>query len=397
VPETASTAVVRAPVRTATLWPVAASFVGFGMFWGGWSVAVADVERELGLSHGQFGLLLSSALLLAGVANALGGAIAERYGSGRVLATATVTWAAMLVLTSVVHNPWGLGVCIVLTFSAGGAVDTVMNVAATAALAGKPGSLVRFHALFNGGGAIGALGTGLLIANDASWRWWWAFVAIVGFGVAAYCARSTLPAGEPGEHAPLGGALRLLRREHLVVVAIAFAIGAMVEGGIDLWGVLFLRTRFPAGLGVAVTSAVIAYVIATTARVVFGPSAGRQGAARGVAIGASAAAAGLLLLALAPGSWAKGAGLVIAAGGISMCWPLLLAHATAARERPGAVVGAVSAVGYTGFFLGPTIVGWISSATSLRGGLVVLAAAAVFVAVAPNLGRLRRGASLVPK
>jgi MFS family permease len=372
------------------LWPVAASFVGFGMFWGGWSVAVADVESELHLSHGTFGLLLSAALLAAGFANALGGAIAERYGTGRVLAAAILTWAAMLLVTTVVHHPFALGVCIVLTFSAGGAVDTVMNVAATAALAGRPGSLVRFHALFNGGGAIGALGTGLLIVNDASWRWWWAFVAVVGFGVAVYCARSVLPAGEPGEHAPLGGALRLLRREHLVLVAVAFAVGAMVEGGIDLWGVLFLRQRFPAGLGVAVTSAVIAYVIATTARVAFGPSAGRRGAARGVAIGASAASAGLLLLAIAPGAWAKGAGLVIAAGGISMCWPLLLAHATAARERPGAVVGAVSAVGYAGFFLGPTIVGWMSSATSLRGGLVLLAGAAVFVAVAPNLGRLRR-------
>jgi MFS family permease len=330
----------------------------------------------------------------------LGGAIAERYGTGRVLAGALVGWAAMLVVTALVHNPWGLGVCILLTFSLGGAVDTVMNVAATAALAGRPGSLVRFHALFNAGGAVGALGTGLLIANDSTWRWWWAFVAVVGFGVAAYCARSTLPAGEPGEQAPLGGALRLLRREHLVLVAVAFAVGAMVEGGIDLWGVLFLRTRFPAGLGVAVTSAVIAYVIAASARVVFGPSAGRRGAARGVAIGASAAAAGLLLLAIAPGSWAKGAGLVIAAGGISMCWPLLLAHATAARERPGAVVGAVSAVGYTGFFLGPTIVGWVASATSLRGGLVVLAGAAVFVAIAPNLSRLHRGApgaSPVPK
>ena len=43
-------------------------------------------------------------------------------------------------------------------------------------------------------------------------------------------------------------AIRLLRAEHLLVIAIAFALGAMVEGGIDLWGVLFLRTHFPEGL-----------------------------------------------------------------------------------------------------------------------------------------------------
>jgi MFS family permease len=161
----------------------------------------------------------------------------------------------------------------------------------------------------------------------------------------------------------------------------------MVEGGIDLWGVLFLRTRFPSTLAVAVTSAVIAYLIAASARVLLGPAAGRRGAAQGVALGAGAATVGIVMLAIAPGPWFKGAGLVIAAGGISMCWPLLLAHATAGRARPGAVVGSVSAVGYIGFFAGPTIVGWLASATSLQGGLLLLAAAAVFVAIAPNVRR----------
>jgi MFS family permease len=378
---------------TPTLRPVAAAFVGFGAFWGSWSVAVADLEHELHLSHGTFGLLLSGGLAAAGVANALGGALAERHGTGRVLAGALFAWAGLLVCAALAQQRVVLGVFVVATFAAGGLVDTVMNVAATAALAARPGALVRFHALFNTGGAIGAGATGLLIAHDASWRWWWAVVAIAGFVIGVFCARATLPAGEPGEEAPLGGAFRLLRAEHLVLLAVAFAVGAMVEGGIDLWGVLFLRTRLPSGLVVAVTSAVIAYLIAATARVVLGPAAGRRSAARGVAFGASASAAGVLILAIAPGAWLKGAGLVIAAGGISMCWPLLLAHATAGSERPGAIVGAVSSVGYIGFFAGPTIIGWVSSATNLRVGLVVLAAAAVFVAVAPHLARHRASAT----
>jgi MFS family permease len=369
------------------LRPVAAAFVTFGAFWGGWTVAVADIEHELHLSHGTFGLLLSVGLALAGVANALGGALAERHGSGRVLAGTLLVWSVLLVAAALVEHRVALGALIVVTFAAGGMVDTVMNVAATAALAARPGSLVRFHALFNGGGAIGALGSGLLIANERSWRWWWLVVAVAGFVLVGFCHRARLPAGEAGEDAPLGGAFKLLRREHLVLIAVAFAVGAMVEGGIDLWGVLFLRTRLPSGLVVGVTSAVIAYTIAATARVVFGPVAGRRGAAHGVALGAGAAAIGITMLAVLPGAWLKGAGLVIAAGGISMCWPLLLATATAGRARPGAVVGAVSAVGYVGFFLGPTIIGWIAAGAGLKAGLIVLAGAAVFVAIAPNVRR----------
>jgi len=375
------------------LLPVAAAFVGFGAFWGGWAVAVADMEHALHLSHGAFGLLLSGGLAAAGVANVMGGALAERHGTGRVLTGALVVWAALLVGAALAHHRLVLGVFIVATFAVGGLVDTVMNVAATAALAATPGALVRFHALFNVGGAIGAGGTGLLIANGVSWRWWWGAVALAALVIAWACHRATLPAGEPGEEAPLGAAFKLLRAQHLVLVAVAFAVGAMVEGGIDLWGVLFLRTRLPSGLRIAVTSAVIAYLVAATARVFLGPVAGRRGAARGVALGALAATAGLVMLALVPGAWAKGAGLVIAACGISMCWPLLLAHATSARERPGEIVGAVTAVGYVGLFAGPTIVGWVASATSLRTGLLFLAAAAVFVAVAPNLSRVRANVS----
>ena len=74
---------------------------------------------------------------------------------------------------------------------------------------------------------------------------------------------------------------------------------------------------------------------------------------------------------------------MLAAGGISLCWPLLLSLASADRARPGAVVGAVTAVGYTGFVVGPTVVGAMAAGVGLQAGLVLLAAFAAFVAVAP--------------
>lgn len=66
-----------------------------------------------------------------------------------------------------------------------------------------------------------------------------------------------------------------------------------------------------------------------------------------------------------------------------MCWPLLLAQAGAGRTRAGAVVGAVSAVGYLGLVMGPVVVGWVAEAVGLRAALGVLAAAALTVALVP--------------
>jgi predicted MFS family arabinose efflux permease len=226
-----------------------------------------------------------------------------------------------------------------------------------------------------------------LIANTVSYRYAWVGVGVCGLVLAAVSFRSSLPAGEAGEDAPLGGAIRVLREQHLLLIAAAFAVGAMVEGGVALWGVLFLRTQLSDGLAVAVTGAVAAYSIGALTRVFIGPLAGRRSAAHGVAYGAGAAAIGVLILALSPGQWPPAVGLVIAAGGVSMCWPLLMSHANAGRDRPGEVVGALSAFGYVGLFAGPTIVGWVSAAAGLKVGLLLLAVAAVFVAVAPNLKR----------
>jgi MFS family permease len=159
---------------------------------------------------------------------------------------------------------------------------------------------------------------------------------------------------------------------------------------VELWGVLFLRTTLPSGLAVSAISAVAAYSVAAAARLLLGPLAGRRGPIPGVAAGAGTAAAGILLLALASTGPVAGLGLVLAAGGISLCWPLLLSLASAGRPRPGAVVGAVTAVGYTGFVVGPTVVGALAGGFGLRAGLVLLAAFAAFVAVAPAVSAARR-------
>ena len=321
-------------------------------------------------------------LVGAAVTNAVGGGLAERMGTERLLAVSLAGWAAVLVLAAVA--PVGaLFVLVPLVVTTGGLVDVVMNVASAAAYADRPGGLVRFHALFNVGAAIGAGAMGLMLAAGLRWRWMWAVVAALALLVVPWTAKSPMPVGERGESVRLGGTVATLRREGLVLIAVAFALGAMVEAGVELWGVIFLRTAPPSGLALGATSAVLGYAVAATARAVLGPRAGRRGAEMGVAIGAGLAGCGLLLLAAAPNRYLAGLGFVMGAGGISMCWPLLLASAAADRQRPGPVIGAVTAVGYLGFVLGPTVLGWVAELTSVRAGLVVLAAATVVVAVLP--------------
>ncbi len=366
-----------------SLRPVGVVFVLFGLFWGAWAVAAIDIERSLGLSVGGFGLLLSVSLIGSAAANVVGGGLCERFGTARILSLALGTWTTVLVLGAVSRPPDLLGLAIVLIVVNAGLIDVTINVASMTALADRPGRLVAFHARFNVGAAAGAATCGGLLAVHISWRWIWAAVAVVAGVLAVVSSRSPLPGAAPGKRVAWHGALTLLRHDRLLVVAGVFALSAMVEGGIDLWGVLFLRSTLDSGLLLAAGGSVLGYTVAAVARTTLGPAIGRRGPPQGVAIGAGVAAVGTALLATARVPVMGALGLVLAAGGISMCWPLLVA--AAGRGRPGgaAAVGAVTAGGYVGLVAGPALVGWVAGAIGLRGALGLLAAAAAVVAIVP--------------
>lgn len=379
-----------APMRS-EIRPVGSAFVGFGAFFGAWAVVTADLERALDLGHDGFGLLLAVALAGSAAVNAATGPLTERWGTSATLARTQLAWAVALGLLVAAPTPWLLAPACVIALCLGGAVDVAMNVVATVAFADEPGGLVRFHARFNGGAVLGAAAAALLIHGGLSWRWVFAGVALVSVVNAAWCRTADLPAGEAGEsHGPLHS-LRTIRAERLGAIAALLACGAMVEGGIDTWGVLVLRERLGATVLVGAGAYVVGQSVATAARATLGPAAGALGVMRGLAIGGGLAGCGLTLVALAP-AWGAAAGLALAAAGISVCWPLLLAQASAGLDRPASTVGGVTAIGYLGFVVGPPVVGGLARLAGLRPALLFLAAAGFVVAAAPRrLPAMRRG------
>jgi MFS family permease len=262
-------------------------------------------------------------------------------------------------------------------------------VGATAALADRPGHLVRFHALFNIGGAFGAVVAAALLGltGAVGWRLAWAAAAVFVVVALVLSLGADLPAGHPGEKVRLSEGMRTLHRERLIPVALAFALGATVEGGVNTWGVLQLRGQLDAGLVVGAGGAVLGYLIAAVARLSVSRVQTAAGARRVVAAGTVVAGCGLVVLATVTVPVAAAAGLVMAAGGISVCWPLLMSEVGRGRERPGMVVGAVSTVGYLGAIVGPGAIGLVAGAFGLSTGLLVLAVGAFGIPLLLRTGR----------
>jgi MFS family permease len=373
-----------------TLRPVVGAFLVFGGFAGAWAVAVLDIEHSFGLSDAELGAVLAVGIVLAAALNAVGGALTDRWGSSVALARSLVIWSAFLVAVAAAPVLGAFAVAFALATAAGGFVDVVMNVVAAAALSGRPGHLVRFHGLFNLGALLCAAATGLALELDVSWRVVWVGIAVLGLVVAWSSRGATLPSAPPVEHPSLWRALAGLRHEGLVVLALVFAASAMVEGGIATWGVLYLRDHLDVGIVAGVGAYVVGQGLSTITRIAGGPAVGRLGIRRGVAIGGAVACLGITLEALAEHAATGIVGLALACVGITVVWPLLMAEVNNEARHPALAIGGVTAAGYLGMVAGPPIVGVLSGAFDLSTGLLVLAAAALFVAVTP--AHVRRGA-----
>jgi MFS family permease len=371
---------------------VVATFVTFGVFWGSWAVMVFNIQHTFALSDSALGLVLALAIAVAGASSAVMAHLANRVGARRLLWIALLSWSVLLVVMSTVHQRWAFVGALVLVEIAGGSIDTAMNAEASHRLMGNPAGLVRFHALFNVGAIVGAAGAGVVLHAGVSWRWVWPGVAVAALvvGVWTLTTDSGRAIGEPGPaHADRVRPVQRMRRDGLLVLLAVFALAEVTEGGVDTWGVLYLRNHLATGVLLGAGAYVVGQVVAATTRGAGSVLVGRLSARRGLLVGGCVAGGGILLESLSPLSGVAALGLALGAGGASLFWPLVMSNVSRLASQVVSAVGTFTAAGYIGWVAGAPIVGWVSQAYGPQRGLQLLAVAAFAVAVVSFVGAER--------
>ena len=378
---------------------VVASFVTFGAFWGSWAVMLFDIQHAYALSDAELGVVLAIAVAVAGVSSAVMAHLADRVGARRMLWLALVAWSVLLCALALTRERLVFVAVLVLTEVAGGSIDTAMNAEASHRLVDHPSMLVRLHALFNTGALVGAATAALVIHAGVSWRWMWPAIAVVGLVVALWAA-STDPgpygaasSEADGAETRSGHPLRRLRRDGLLVLLFVFALAEVTEGGVDTWGVLFLRNHLATGVLLGAGAYVVGQAVAATTRGAGGSLLGRLSSRGALVVGGCVAGGGILLESVAPAAGAAAVGLALGAGGASLFWPLIMSTVSRTATRVVSAVGTFTAAGYVGWVAGAPIVGWVSETWGAARGLQVLAVAAFGVALV-TLVSGRRGAGV---
>jgi fucose permease len=166
-------------------------------------------------------------------------------------------------------------------------------------------------------------------------------------------------------------------------LAVLCAVGYLIADATQNWSALHLER----GLGASPALGGAAPGVFAGAMFI-GRSSGQRLGARFserslFASGAAIAAIGLAVLAIAPTPPIALAGLAGAGAGLAMVAPALYGRAgreASANDR-GKAIARLTVFGYTGFIVGPALMGFIAQAASLRASIGTLAVLAVGLAV----------------
>jgi hypothetical protein len=365
-----------APNARAAIAPLLAGYLAFGLYWGTWVILVFEFQRAHGFSDSSLGLHYA---ILSITSIAVISMIAPRLQPVPLSVVLPISLGSLGIASVMIAyaSGWLLVPAFALVGAGSGLIDVFMNVAAqkTEVLVRKP-VLQWMHASYAVGGIVGAaIAAGVLVGGH---HWFRFGIAIPGLSLLAtgiWNAR-TAPStrNEPARSLSLSVSA-LFRSPGLWVPALIVLFAFLVEGSMDTWSGLYLRTELHA----TATAASVAF-IAFSAAVAFGRLfAGRVlfglGLRRTVLVaGFGAAAGGALTIATSDPAIVAIAFLILGFA-LASAGPAGFGLVGRSDEDPTHAIAAVTTIGYTGFIWSPPLLGWLAQTFSLR-----FAMAAILVA-----------------
>ena len=373
---------IRTPVEIAqqsksALW---ACFAIMGIASMGWVARIPEIKDANGLNNAQFGLVLLASSLGSITGAQLAGRLVHTYGSRRVLFVSTILLPAGLCAIGFSTVPLFLAFALFLMGFGYSSTDVALNTQAVAVekiLQAR--SMSSFHALWS----VGAFSTTVLggsVARVLSPQVNLGAVSVLCIAAFLPCVARLIPEnldGHQGEDETTAK-IALFGKSVTSLWFIGFGLLAalIAEGSASDWGGLLLRDDMGVGKGVNATAYASFALAMITARFLgdraldhFGPARlvrmcgyfGAIGWAASIAIAVPLSDAhplvALVIINL---------GFVIAGLAIG---PMFPAFILAASSIPGIAPSVSSArafvIGLSGFFIGPSIIGFLAEGTSI--------------------------------
>jgi MFS family permease len=358
-----------------------------GVVFGSWAPRVPALAAQIGAAEGPLGLSLLGASIGMIASALLTGSLCARYGARVIVVIAAVVGCAVLPVLGMAASPLQLGLILVVLGVMVGGLDVAMNIAAVTAIRQSGRAIMPvFHASFSIGGLIGALGAALAVSLELNPLRHLSIVAVVGALIALSFSR-WIPVEQLRPASENDGPKRsLVKRPVLWLLGFIALCSSVAEGASVDWSAFFgVHQR---GIGEAAAALVYAgfSISMAVARLLGERIETRWGAQRMLIGGSTLGAVGLFVAVLVPVPAFTYIGFALAGMGLAYGFPIALELAGAVGQRADGgggerELGFVTTIAYSGFLLGPPMVGGIASITNLSMALGV--AGVIAWAIAP--------------
>jgi MFS family permease len=377
---TTETAVLSVPHPGRARLAVAMIFCLNGLALANWIARIPDVKQQLSLSDQRLGLVLLCVAAGALVAQPMVGWLIGRVGSRRMTTVMLIGFCLSVSLPGLATNMLALMGVLFIFGACNGGLDVAMN--AQAALVEQRYDrpiMSSFHGLWSIGGLLGAAMGGLIATQGVPVRTHLLAVALVAVVVAVIATRWLVV--DDQAHHEAGPSFALPPRSMVLLGLIAFGV-LFCEGAVADWSAVYLRESLHSTPAIAATGFAVFSLLMAAGRLMGDTLALRLGPAWVVRGGGALVTLGI---AIAIGSSMPAIAIVgfgMIGAGLACSFPLIL---SAAARTPGVAantaIAAMATLGYTGFLVGPPLIGTVAEAVTLRGALGLLGIVGVLVAV----------------
>lgn len=365
-----------------------ACFATIGMVWGGFAAQVPVIKSQIGASDGVFGV----ALLFASF-----GAIAAMWTAPRIdgcLGRWTLPGLALAVggaflMPSLATTPLLFTLGMLCCTCSAGTLDVVMNARISAIEARRKRPLMNFaHAVFSLAYGISALLVGGLREAGFSPLEVFALLGIANL-VLVYVALSdrAMLLDENAGDAPAAPRL-------LIVAGLVILIGFMAEQATEGWSALHIERTLGGGAAQGALGPAILGLTMAAGRLGGQALVGYFDEVRVLALAAAFSALGAMMAAAAQGLVMAYAGFTILGLGVSVVAPMAFSFVgrNVSDRMRTAAIARISVIGYTGFFIGPPIMGFVSEGFGLGMSFAVMGIMLLLVTfiLAPMLATIQR-------
>jgi MFS family permease len=359
-------------------WAVITIFLVNGAGMANWLTRVPAIKDTINGSKLEMSFVLLGPAIGAIISFPLTGYLLGKFGSRPLTIIMSLLTCVALAMISLGSSIPTFFIFLFLFGFCNAAMDVSMNAQAADVEAGlaKP-IMSSFHGMFSVGGIIGAFLARFFAGQDIGLSVHLPSVAIVFFIANIIAAFYLLPTQPQASDAPTFA----LPSKTVWIVGLVGFCALVGEGAMGDWSALYLRDTLGTTEGFA-TYGFAAFAIAMTiGRLVGDPLTHRFGAKNLVIAGGLLTAFGLAFGLLVNTIWSMLFGFFAVGLGLSVMFPIMVS--IAAQQNPtnkGAAIASVATMGYTGFLLGPPMIGFVSHYTSLTWGLGVVALLSLVIA-----------------